>query len=346
MSLGAHRVVGFMLLIATASALSAAGNEWGSIRIGSEVINPGEKKKFTFTGERTFEGTFIDFAVFAARGIRPGPTLCVTSAIHGDEINSTEIARRVFAGVDASALSGTLIVLPAINASGFRTMTRYMPDRRDLNRHFPGDANGSVASIVAATVFTGVIRQCTQLIDLHTASNLRTNLPQLRVDTSVPAALDLARHFGVGIIVTGAGPKGSLRREAMRVGIPAIIYEAGPPLIFVVDEIEKGTRGVRNVMAHLDMIAAREPVDPAKLLRDSYWIRVPPGHGGIYLPLVKLGSTVAKGEVLATIADPVTDVVFEIQADQSGVVVGMALPQVVLSGYGLFHVGDAVVAND
>jgi predicted deacylase len=117
-------------------------------------------------------------------------------------------------------------------------------------------------------------------------------------------------------------------------------------LIFVVDEIEKGTRGVRNLMAHLDMIAAREPVEPAKLLRDSYWIRVPPGHGGIYLPLVTLGSTVAKGEVLATIVDPVTDVVFEIQADQSGVVVGMALPQVVLSGYGLFHVGDAVVANE
>ncbi len=345
MSEGAHRIAGLILLIATTSAF-AAGDEWGAIRIGSEAINPGEKKKFTFTGERTFEGTFIDFAVFAARGAKPGPTLCVTSAIHGDEINSTEIARRVFAGVDAGALGGTLIVLPAINASGFRTMTRNMPDRRDLNRHFPGDANGSVASIVAATVFTGVIRQCTQLIDLHTASNLRTNLPQLRVDTTVPAALDLARHFGVGIIVAGAGPKGSLRREAMRVGIPAIIYEAGPPLIFVVDEIEKGTRGVRNVMAHLKMITATQPVDPAHLLRDSYWIRVPPGYGGIYLPVVKLGSTVAKGEVLATIADPVTDAVFEIQADQPGIVVGMALPQVVLSGYGLFHVGNAVVTDE
>ena len=263
MSLGAHRIATLILLIASANAFAAVAAEWGPIQIGSETINPAEKKKFTFTGERTFEGSFIDFAVFAARGAHPGPTLCVTSAIHGDEINSTEIARRVFAGVDASALSGTLIVLPAINASGFRTMTRYMPDRRDLNRYFPGDANGSVASIVAATVFTGVIRQCTQLIDLHTASNLRTNLPQLRVDTSVPAALDLARHFGVGIIVAGAGPPGSLRREAMRVGIPAIIYEAGPPLIFVVDEIEKGTRGVRNVMAHL----RDDPCDAARRSR-------------------------------------------------------------------------------
>ena len=268
---------GLITLFATANASAAVGDEWGPIRIGSEAISPGEKKKFTFTGERTFEGTFIDFAVFAARGARPGPTLCVTSAIHGDEINSTEIARRVFAGVEARMLGGTLIVLPAINASGFRTMTRNMPDRRDLNRHFPGDANGSVASIVAATVFAGVIRQCTQLIDLHTASNLRTNLPQLRVDTSVPAALDLARHFGVGIIVAGAGPKGSLRREAMSVGIPSIIYEAGPPLIFVVDEIEKGTRGVRNVMAHLDMTIANNPSIPLSY----YAIRI----GSVYRPV-------------------------------------------------------------
>jgi predicted deacylase len=144
---------------------------------------------------------------------KPGPTLCVTSGIHGDEINSVEIARRAFADVDANALAGTLVVLPAVNSFGFRTMNRYMPDRRDLNRFFPGSPNGSVATIVADVVFSGVIRQCTHLIDLHTGSSFRINLPQIRVDAASAEALELARHFGVGIIVKGAGPAGGLRRS-------------------------------------------------------------------------------------------------------------------------------------
>ncbi|MDA1073523.1 MAG: succinylglutamate desuccinylase/aspartoacylase family protein [Proteobacteria bacterium] len=307
---------------------------------GKQVVAPGEKKKFTYLGERTFEGAFVDFAVFAARGVKPGPTLRVTSAIHGDEVNSVEIARRVFAGVDAQALAGTLIVLPAVNSSGFRTANRYLPDRRDLNRSFPGSANGSLASILAKAEFSGVIRDCTHLIDLHTGSNLRTNYPQIRVDIEHPGALDMARSFGVGIIVPGGGPQGSLRREALDAGVVSIIYEAGPPYIFVEDEIERGTYGVRNVMIHLGMVVSKVQPEQSKILGKSHWIRVPRGQGGIYIPLVKLGDVVTEGQLLGTVTDPVTDQANEIRATDAGLVVGMALSQVVLSGYGLFHVGE------
>ncbi|MFZ1294867.1 MAG: succinylglutamate desuccinylase/aspartoacylase family protein [Pseudomonadales bacterium] len=322
------------------AAADCARADWGPVEIAREMIAPGVRKKFSFSGARSFEGSFIDFVIFASRGTVPGPTLCVTSGIHGDEVNSVEIARRVFSSVDPNALAGTLIVLPAINASGFRTANRYLPDRRDLNRYFPGSPNGSVAAILADAVFSGVIRGCTHLVDLHTGSNLRTNLAQIRVDTTNPGALAMARSFGLGIIVPGSGPQGSLRRETMDIGIPAIIYESGPPNIFVEAEIVRGTQGVLGVMTHLGMLKSEQSTGTAQLLSKSYWVRVPRGQGGVYLPVAKLGDTVSSGQLLATVTDPFTDASNEIRADKPGVVVGMALPQVVLSGYGLFHLGE------
>jgi predicted deacylase len=271
--------------------------------------------------------------------VRPGPTLCLTSAIHGDEVNSVEIARRVFAGVDARTMAGMLVVLPAVNSYGFRTKGRNMPDRRDLNRAFPGNLNGSVASIVAAEVFGRVITGCGYLIDLHTGSNLRTNLPQVRVDTGNAKAVQLATHFGVGIVVAGEGPDGSLRREAVKAGIPAIIYEAGPPYVFVEPEIARGTQGVRNVMTYLGMTPGPPDTAPAQWLERSRWLRVPHRQGGIYLPTVSVGDAVEAGQLVATVTDPVADQVHEIRANEDGVVIGMSLPQVVLSGSALIHVG-------
>jgi len=322
-----------------ADAPPAAGAQWGPTKVANQTLAPGEKKKFTFLGERTFEGSFVDFPIFAAHGRKPGRRLCVTSAIHGDEINSVEIARRAFAHVDTNELAGTLVVIPAVNTAGFRRGDRYMPDRRDLNRFFPGNPNGSVASLVAYIAFDRVLKGCTHLIDLHTGSNARSNSPQIRVDSKDPEAMAMARHFEVGIIVDGAGPSGSLRREAMKVGIKSIIYEAGPPLVFLEPEIDRGVLGIENVMAYLGMTKARIPRPKGKMLVDDTWIRVPVGQGGIYLPIAPLGKAVKKGELLARITDPITDVMHEIQADRDGMIVGMALPQVVLSGYGLFHVG-------
>jgi predicted deacylase len=330
-----------LLTVLLASALSATSTaaDWGPASVAGTEIAPGQTVRFTLSGERGFEAAFIDVAVFVARGVRPGPTLCITSAIHGDEVNSVEIARRVFSGVDSETMAGMLVVLPAVNSYGFRTMGRNMPDRRDLNRAFPGNLNGSVASIVAAEVFGRVIRGCSYVIDLHTGSNLRTNLPQVRVDTGNAKAVKMAEQFGVGIVVAGEGPDGSLRREAVKAGIPAIIYEAGPPYIFVEPEIARGTEGVRNVMSYLGMTDDPRNTEPAKRLASSRWLRVPHRQGGIYLPTVGVGDAVTAGQLVATVTDPVTDQVHEIRANEDGVVIGMSLPQVVLSGSALIHVG-------
>jgi predicted deacylase len=335
-------VISAALLVALARMPAAAAEaaEWGPIDLQSGTVAPGTKEKFTFAMQRSFESGFLDAALWAARGSEPGPTLCVVSGIHGDEINSVEIARRSFHAVDPARLKGTLIVVPAANSLGFRTMNRYMIDRRDLNRAFPGSVKGSVASIVANAIFERVIRRCDNLVDLHTGSNFRTNVPQIRVDMEDPGSLALAENFGVGVIVGGAGPSGSLRREAVRAGVAAIIYEAGPPYAFVEKEIEAGTRGVLNVLDYLGMYETTGEREVSQKLTGSSWVRVPKGKGGIFLTRTKLGDVVKEGDLLGTVTDPVTDVDYEVRANRSGIVIGAALPQVVLSGYGVFHIGQ------
>ena len=329
-------------LIATASLPVALGDDdeaWGSIEVVGRSVAPGTSSKFPFMPDRPFEASFLNTPVFVARGRSPGPTLCLTAGVHGDEINGVEVARRAFAGVDPRELRGTLIVLMAINAEGVRTGSRYLSDRRDLNRAFPGKAGGSIASLIANAIFSEVLVHCDALVDLHTGSNQRANLPQIRADLTDPAIRDLAIHFGVGIVVAGAGPSGSLRREAAKAGITAIIYEAGEPLRFQEEEIARGADGVESVMAHLDMIDAPEMEIPeSRIYERTRWIRAAPNHAGFFFPSVAMGDDVDAGDLLGRIVDPLTDEIFEVTSTIDGEVIGMAVPQPVLSGYALFHV--------
>lgn len=326
--------------VATAfGAGSAAGDEaWGPIDVLGRQVDPGTKARFPFIEDRSFEASYLDTFVFVAHGIAEGPTLCVTAGVHGDELNGVEIARRAFSSVDATAMHGTLIALPAINAQGVRTGNRYLSDRRDLNRSFPGREGGSVAALIANAVFVKVLGRCDAVVDLHTASNNRANLPQIRADLSVPQIEELAIHFGLGIVVAGAGPDGSLRREAAKAGIPAIIYEAGEPYRFQSQEIDRGVRGVLNVMAYMDLTDAEDLVIPdTRVYERTRWVRAAVGKGGFFFPSAGLGDSVETGDVLGTIVDPLTDEEHEVIAPRSGEIVGMSVSQPVLSGYALFH---------
>ena len=325
-----------VLLLGTAPS---AAEEWSTLQLLGRDIDVGTKAKFPFIPDRSFEASYLNMPVFVARGTTRGPTLCITAGIHGDELNGVEVARRAFSNVDPTTLRGTLIALPAINAEGVRTGNRYLSDRRDLNRAFPGREGGSVASLIAHKVF-GVIGHCDALVDLHTASNNRSNLPQIRADLSDPEVEELAVHFGLGIVVAGAGPDGSLRRESAQAGIPAIIYEAGAPHLFEEDEIARGVEGVANVMAYLDMIDREEAEIPdTRVYERSRWIRVAAGNGGFFFPSVALGDFVEAGQSLGAVIDPLTDESFDVISSIPGEVIGMALPQPVLSGYALIHLG-------
>ncbi len=332
-----------LLLLIVAIGVASAANKsavdrWDSLQLLGREIAAGESSKFSFIPDRSYEASYLNMPVFVARGAAPGPALCLTAGVHGDELNGVEVARRAFAQTDPQILRGTLIVLPAINAEGVRTGNRYLSDRRDLNRAFPGKTGGSVAGLIAHAIFTNVLSHCDALVDLHTASNQRANLPQIRADLSDVAIRELAIHFGLGIVIGGSGPDGSLRREAAKAGIPAIIYEAGEPFRFQEDEIERGVEGVKNIMAYLDMTEqADREIPDARVYERSRWVRAAVGNGGFFFPTAILGDIVRTDDSLGKIVDPLTDAEFDVISPISGEIIGMAVPQPVLSGYALFH---------
>lgn len=318
---------------------TASGDGWGPMELLGREIQAGTSQRFPFVPNRSFEASYLNMPVFVARGGAAGPTLCITAGVHGDELNGVEIARRAFSNTDAGSLRGTLIALPAINAEGVRTGNRYLSDRRDLNRAFPGSAGGSVARLIAYRVSTGVLGHCDALVDLHTASNDRTNLPQIRADISDPAIRQLAIHFGTGIVIAGKGPEGSLRREAAKAGIPSIIYEAGAPHRFQEEEIARGVDGIASVMSYLGMTDRSEKEIPeSRVYQRSRWVRVSMREGGFFFPQAGLGKRVKKGEILGEIVDPLTDESHTVVSNVDGEIIGMALSRPVLSGYALYHV--------
>ena len=341
LSAGPGRVMARFVIAAYFAAIAntAFGEEWGAMQLLGRDVPAGTSQRFPFVPDRTFESSYLNMPVFVARGVAPGPTLCLTAGVHGDELNGVEIARRAFSRVDAESLRGTVIALPAINAEGVRTGNRYLSDRRDLNRAFPGSAGGSVARLIAHNVSTEVLVHCDALVDLHTASNRRANLPQIRADISDPRIRELAIHFGTGIVIAGKGPDGSLRREAAKAGIPSIIYEAGAPHRFQEEEIARGVTGIESVMAYLGMTDRPEiEIPESKVYERSRWVRVSRGEGGFFFPDAGLGKIVKKGEALGNIIDPLTDKSRAVVSSVDGEIIGMAFSRPVLSGYALYHV--------
>jgi predicted deacylase len=326
---------------ATAATVDQPAAAWGTLNALGVEIEPGTKHKLSSMPLSDFVGMRMSVPVWVARGAKPGKTLAVTAGIHGDELNGVEIARRIFAETDAAELSGMLVVLPVLNRHGFLAGSRYMNDRRDLNRAFPGSPNGSSASIIAHSVFGPVILKSDALVDLHTASDRRINLPQIRTDLDSAEAVDLARHFGDGIVLNGEGPPGALRRAAMDAGIPAIIYEAGGAYVLEADEIERGVVGVRNVMRYLGMIPRETAAEAPKatVYKKTSWVRVPPGAAGMFLTSHKPGDEVVRGEQIGEVVDPLSDLNSPIVSPGDGVIIGMVVPTVVYTGDALFHIG-------
>jgi len=288
-----------------------------------------------------------DFSAFIVvfHGAQPGPTLCVTAGVHGDELNGVAIARQLIEETDPAQLRGTLLVSPIVNAHGFRNASRYLPDRRDLNRYFPGKRNGSLASRIAHQFFDQVVRRCDGLVDLHTGSLRRTNLAQIRTDLREVANLRLAWGFGSEHVVHSVGRPGTLRRAANDVGIPAVLYEAGEPGTIDAREIEIGVAGIRTLLAALAMRDGEPPAAvEQRLYGETEWVRA--DASGIYVPSVRPGDVVRRGQVLATITDPFSKARADVVAPAAGRVLGMALGQVVIPGFALFHVGIEAAAPD
>ena len=325
-------------VVPLANAVTTADNAANTLELLGEIVPPGSYRRLAWSATELFEGVPVSTPVLVVNGTVEGPTLCLTAAIHGDELNGIEIVRRVMHQLSPDKLSGSVIGVPIVNLQGFRRGSRYLPDRRDLNRYFPGNPRGSAASRIAHSFFTEIISRCDAVIDLHTGSFERTNLPQLRADLRHPDVVTLTQGFGATVILHSTPAEGTLRYAATAAGIPTVTLEAGGPSELELAEVQHGAKGIDTLLHTLGMVnRMRLWGDPEPVYYRSSWVRA--NRGGILLADVSLGTTVRQGDLLGTITDPMNNATTNLYSPFSGRIIGMARNQVVMPGFAAFHVG-------
>lgn len=309
-----------------------------ALKILGKEVSPGSAEIVNWD----FESTFVDISapvpVLVVNGNKVGPTLCITAAVHGDELNGIEIVRRVVHKLKPEKLSGAVIGVPIVNLQGFKRANRYLPDRRDLNRYFPGHINGSYASRVAHSFFNSVIKKCDFLIDVHTGSLSRTNLPQIRANLLDPEVAALAEKMGSIVVLQSRGGSGTLRRAASDAGIPAVTLEAGAPNNLQKEAVEQGVETISSALKALGISTKsfwKKSAEP--VFYRSKWIRA--RRGGILFSKVELGDNVEKDSVLGLLSNPITNKTTQIKSPIAGRVIGMALNQVMYPGFAAYHIG-------
>lgn len=308
-----------------------------SFSLGHVKVRPGAQRDVLLPITRLVTGGDVSLPVRVVHGKEPGPVVWVNGAVHGDEVVGVEIIRQVLSGLNPTTMRGTLLAVPVVNVLGFMAGDRYLPDRRDLNRSFPGSTRGSLASRLAHLFMTQVVSKCEVGIDLHTGADRRSNYPQIRGDLDDPRTRELAQAFGAPVILHARVRDGSLRQAARERGACVLLYEGGENLRLDAYAVEAGVAGVRNVLAALAMIGppkAPPPNTPTRECRSSEWVRA--RRSGMLRLEVSLGQQVSDGERLGTLYDAFGRTLRAVYASRTGVVIGRTEAPVV-------HRGDAVV---
>lgn len=308
--------------------------------IGGETIPAGERRLVNLPMSALSNRTPMALPVSVFHAEREGPTLFVSAALHGDELNGVATCRRLLATKALTLAKGTLLVVPIVNAFGFISHSRYLPDRRDLNRSFPGSARGSLAAQLAHTFLTEIVARSDCGIDLHSAAIHRSNLPQIRVDADHEDALKLAKAFGAPIIVHSPHREGSLRKIACERGIPVIVYEAGEGLRADEFAVSVGVSGIFRVLAHLGMVPPiRRGREPAPVVAtNSRWVRAE--ESGLFRAFKDIGDKVIAGERIGEIGDPYGESESDVCATFGGIVIGRTNLPAINQGDALFHIAE------
>ena len=303
-------------------------------------VPPGRRRSFEFPAGRLPTGTSLEMAVEVVHGVEPGPTVWLSGAVHGDEIVGVEIIRQVLERLDPKSMAGTVLAVPVVNVFGFVTESRYLPDRRDLNRSFPGSRSGSQAARLARLFVEHVVTPSDVGIDFHAGSDDRTNLAHLRVDLDDEETRRLATAFGAPLMMHAKPIRGSLRETARKRGKKILVFEGGEPRRFSRRAVETGVPGTLRVLGALGMLEAG-PVAPLTSpleARRSKWVRAP--RGGLLRLEVLLGQRVDKGDRLGIITDPAARKGSEVRASTAGIVLGHTVSPVVHLGDGLVHLAE------
>ena len=318
--------------------------------IGGQSVAPGERQLIVLPVSKLSNHTPVTLPVHVLHGERPGPAMFITAAIHGDELNGVEIIRRVLRTLQPGNVQGTLLCVPVVNAYGFIGHSRYLPDRRDLNRSFPGSAGGSLAARLAHLLLTEVVKRSQIGIDLHTAAIHRINLPQIRCDLDKSSrGRELGLAFGAQVVLESPERSGSLRRAAREVGVDVLVYEGGEGLRFDEFAIKAGVDGIARVMLKMGMLeqpedlgefrappGATQTTRPPLVANASKWVRAP--EGGVLRTHKRIGDAVGEGETIGVIANPYEENDTPVRSPRRGIVIGAITLPIVNLGDALFHI--------
>jgi uncharacterized protein len=310
----------------------------GPVTVAGVEVPPGVRRDLTPLASESYTGDRTTLPLAVLNGVEDGPRVFVTAAVHGDELNGIAICRELLGRVAPERLAGVLVVVPIVNVLGAQIHSRYLPDRRDLNRSFPGTHTGSMASRIARLLMDEVVRSSDAGIDLHTAANRRTNVPQLRVEVGDRRALELARAFAPPYVLDASLRSGSLRSVLHELGVPVLTYEAGEPLRFDERAIEVGVQGCLRVLEHLGMIDEAPPADaPAVEMHESRWLRAE--RGGIIDLQVGPGEPVEAGQELWVTTSPLGAERAVVESPLDGIVIGATTLPLVSPGEAILHIG-------
>ncbi len=306
--------------------------------IAGQEIQPGEFTEININIARLPSHTIIETPIYVSRGLEDGPVLALTAGMHGDEINGMEIVRRILDSGLHKPKRGVTLCMPIVNLYGFLNYSRDVPDGKDINRSFPGNKSGSLASRLAYNLMRDVIPFIDYGIDFHTGGAMRTNYPQVRSVLKDPTNLKLAQSFCAPFTIDAPFRPNSLRKEAARKGKHVIVYEGGESLRFDQQAIEQGIAGTLRLMKSLAMIdTAPEPTEENKIIWSTSWVRAK--HAGLFQPTVQCGQFVHKGDWIGTITDPFGEFKENIHARNTGHVIGLNNIPVINAGDALMLIG-------
>lgn len=307
--------------------------------IGGAKIKRGERKRIFLDVAKLYDFTDMNIPIEVVRGKKDGPILFVSGAVHGDEINGVEVVRQVLNKKALSKIKGTLIAVPIVNVFGFNTKSRYLPDRRDLNRNFPGSESGSLTAQLAYTFMKEIVEKCTHGIDFHCAAVNRINLPQIRACLDDEVTEGMAKAFNMPVVIDSDLRDGSLRQASKNLNIPTLLFEGGEALRFNRKVIKSGVQGVISVMRHIEMLPPLKKKSKEKdifIARSSHWLRAP--HSGILSSKKTIGDRVKKGQVIGVVSDPFGKEKHEIIVRRTGIIIGAATMPLLNRGDAVFHI--------
>ena len=325
------------LLCSTALLATPEKESQKPLVIMDTEIRPGGDTTLPWNSGQNFNSLDWNTPVIIKHGVNPGPVMCMTSTLHGDEINGIEIIRRVFKALDVNEMHGSVIGVPIVNLDGFLRRARYLSDRSDLNRFFPGAENGSTAQRVAHSLFNEIITRCDLLLDLHTGSLHRSNVPQVRANLKLESIKKIIDGLSDLTIVHSEGNAGMLRNAANDIGVPAVTLEIGGPFLFDRKGVEEGTKSILNLVSYLEITRKYSFFPQTKAsFNISTWVNS--DYAGIYISEVSVGQNVSKGDIIGRVADPISNKEDIIASPFDGKVIGLALDQFIHTGFAIAHI--------